>query len=135
MKITNEIKKMSAVELLDTFASCGNKKNNSVNAHQDHRSKIITLFFEDKAIEICGGDVSIVDYYILSDSISNILERSTRNKFKNWIAECNDWYREYAHNCHENGNETKTKMEWVEDVVNTELTLWDGDLDYELNLY
>ena len=134
MKITNEIKKMSAVELLDTFTVCGEKKIESVGVHQDWEIGMTTLLFEDMAMEICGYTVSVVDYYTPSESVSNVCERATKNQFKLWFVECNDWYSEYVNNCVEWDDEPKTKMEWAEDLAKAELTLWDGDLDYKLNI-
>ena len=134
MKITNEIKKMSAVELLDTFTECGEKKIESVGVHKDYENEITTLLFEDMAIEICNSIVSVVDYYTPSESVSNVCERATRNQFKLWFVECNDWYRGYINDCEQWDDEPKSKTEWAEDLATAELTLWDGDLDYKLNI-
>lgn len=77
MKTNNEIKKMSAVELMGTFCPQGEAVS-GIEINQDFDNEITTLLFDDKAIEICGSVVTVVEYYTASENVSHTVDKATR---------------------------------------------------------
>lgn len=111
MKVTNEIKKMNANELMNNFTDI-------VETTQDWKNETTILKFENEQATICNGDVKWECLYTPSENVSHIDETGTREEFYNWFVQCTDWYNNEVKNDEFNG----TIEEYAEMLCETELT-------------